>query len=284
MAKFNISDLTITGTYSPCFWDKSLNPNATITDGLANCTTLTYGLTILYNRPLPVSRIVSAGQWHNYLINNWTCKKFDKSILKVGDIIEWSKYCHVATVDKIVGDKVYLHCSWYTGENGKSTEGKDYATREHIKTLQELSDIMSTKYSYRFYHYCTLEEESEMVKGEPEYILSMPLERVFKPVGEDKTVNQVFISTNKQNVRDNDNNILGTAQSGFYNVYSIVHNNNYDWYEIEDGCFVAGVENRVYYIPKEVDVETLKRENEMLRAEIENLNNRLRQIHDLSGD
>ena len=90
MAKFNISDLTITGTYSPCFWDKSLNPNATITDGLANCTTLTYGLTILYNRPLPVSRIVSAGQWHNYLINNWTCKKFDKSILKVGDIIELS--------------------------------------------------------------------------------------------------------------------------------------------------------------------------------------------------
>jgi hypothetical protein len=84
----------------------------------------------------------------------------------------------------------------------------------------------------------------------------MPLERIFKPVGEDKTVNQVFISTNTQNVRDNDNNILGTAQSGFYNVYSIVHNNNYNWYEIEDNCFVAGVENRVYYIPKEIDVET----------------------------
>ena len=51
---FTLDELRIGGRYNSFFWD-DLNPNATISNGLANCTTLAYG-DCLIDGWQPVSR------------------------------------------------------------------------------------------------------------------------------------------------------------------------------------------------------------------------------------
>lgn len=277
MAKYKVSDFIIGGKFSKYFWDLAYNPNATVIYGLANCTTLTVGMTYINGQPYPVSRITNADQFHTVLINGWTCIPYDRKKLKVGDIIEWTSNCHVCTVADI-SDDVYVHSSWYTGEHGRSTWNRKPDTRYSIQSLQELSDIMSTKYPYRFYHYTDIDTECDEVGGQPQYILRAP-DKIVDPVERNKSIDQIKVNTNEQNVRTAPNGqILGSAQSGFYNVLNEVKT-DYVWYEVEPDRWIAGVEGRVEFLEGDSDYKEVIR---MLTEENTELRNRLGKIHDLS--
>ena len=252
MAKYKVKDLIYGGKYHDRFWNIKYNPNATVRDGLGNCTTLVYGDCEIK----PVKSIYSADQWHKYLINGWKCVPYQKGIAKVGDIIEWTIGCHVARVIEIVGNEPIIGGSYYTGDHGRAYYNGDFDTRS-FTSLQELSDFMYKNYPTRLYHEWSVEEESRRVGASPSNILVMP--SVIRPVEEDKTRDQIYVSTNKQNVRDNDNNIIGTALSGFYNVYQIKYNANYIWYEVENNKYIAGVQGAAEYVPKEVKVDWEKK-------------------------
>lgn len=265
----NINDVRYGGKYHKFFWDK-INPNATLDNGLANCTTLVYGLCLI-DGTKPVSVIRSANAWHNYLINGWSASAFDKSKVKVGDIIEWVKNCHVARVSRITDGVIYVYASWYTGEHGKSIYNGEYDTR-HFRSLEEMSDFFYHNYPTRFFHEWSLEDESKGVGGSPDLLLSMP---TFKPTEKNTNQDQIEVLEDcVQNVRDNSGNIIGTIGSGFYNVYGAKSESGYIWYSIAQNAWVALVNGRVVYYPKENDLE---KENERLKM-------KLRQIHELSGE
>ena len=263
MGKYNLKDFAFGGKYNDYVWNVLNNPNATIENGLANCTTLAYAFSFILGNPRPVSKIVSASNWHRVLVNGWTAKPYGSANLKVGDIIEWVDHVHVATVIEIKEGEAWLGCSWYTGEHGVSVYGGTYDTRPFI-SLEQLSDFMTENYPFRFYHECSLYEEAQRVGGMPEYILVAP-EKV-KPVERDPSRDQIEVLTNEQNIRDNDNNIVGVAQSGFYNVLGTKEANGYIWYMVEKNRYIAGVKGRVVFLSG--DYESLKRENEILKEKI----------------
>ena len=84
--EYKISDLTYGGKYHFAFWDPKYNSNANITNGLANCTTAVIGFCLAEGDTLPVSHIVSASNWDNYLINGWNKIPYDPKKIKAGDI------------------------------------------------------------------------------------------------------------------------------------------------------------------------------------------------------
>ena len=265
--KYSLNDFVYGGKYHQYVWDVIYNPNATIQNGLANCTTLAISFSYILKKPYPVSVIKSASVWDKYLTNGWICKNYGEVEPKVGDIIQWVDHCHVATVIGFVDGEPWLGCSWYTGEHGKSTWNGSYDTRKSIHSLPELSDFMSQNYPYRFYHETTLTDEANRTGGMPEHILVSP-RNVFKSVDEDKSRDQIDVLTNEQNVRNKDMDILGVAQEGFHNVLSAMKQDGYLWYEIQKGKYLAQVDGRVVFIPAETDVEFLRRENEFLKSRL----------------
>lgn len=267
MGKYNIEDFVYNGKYHDYCWNYSYNPNATIENCLANCTTLAIAFSYIHHLPYPVSRIVSAKNWNKVLINGWKAVPYGSCEIKVGDIIQWVDNVHVATVIDIKEGEPYLGCSWYTGIHGTAMYEGQYDTRDGLNTLQEVSDFMSQNYPYRLYHEATLYEESQRVGGLPEYVLVAPVG--VEPVAEDKTRDQIHVLTNEQNIRDNGNNIVGVAKEGYYNVFHVKRSNGYDWYEVADDRYIAGVSGRVVFIPAESD---LRRENEELKETIRQIN------------
>lgn len=261
----NIKDVIYDKKY---FWDVSLNPNATIKNALPNCTTCAYGLIIAEGKLPPVSDIVGAGIWDKYLTNGWMSVDYDSELIEVGDIIQWIDKGHVATISKIDGDKKIVSASFYTGEHGTSIYEGQYDTR-HFNSLKELSDFMLEKYPNRYFHVWDVEEECRWVGGLPNKILKHPLYSHKRDI----SVNQIEVMTCSQNVRNNDNVVLKKAEKGYYNVLSTKENNGYVWYEVEPNMFIAGVEDRVIYIPKtdEQKYEDLIKENLMLKDKLERI-------------
>lgn len=266
-------DFIYHGIFDNFFWNKELNPNATVPNGLANCTTMAYGLTIMeaigdVDAFRPVSRIASAMYWHKYLINGWTFIPYDREKVNVGDIIEWVDHCHVAKVIARNGDKMIVGSSFYTGEHGKAYYDGGYDTRS-FSSLEELSDFMYENYPWRFYHEQTIEDESRSVGGEPQYILVKPYPVL--PVEEDTSVNQIYVYTNEQNIRNNANDICGVARMGYYNVIGTKVNNGYIWYEVQPDRYIAGVKGRVEFIPAITEYDKLRAENAELKADMQKI-------------
>ena len=264
MAKYQINDFAYNGKYHKYCWNPLYNPNATIENGLANCTTMCIAFSYILKNPYPVTRIVSANSWHRVLTNGWAAKPYGSCEIEVGDIIEWSDHCHVATVIYNDGEP-YVGSSWYTGEHGVAIYNGQYDTRQ-FATLEELSNFMVENYPFRFYHECSLSEESSMTGGLPQYVLKAP--KKIYPVKEDRSRDQIQVLTDEQNVRDEAYNIVGVAQSGFYNVYGTKEHDGYTWYMVEVNRYIAGVNGRVVFIPKSDDIEELRRENKELKEDI----------------
>lgn len=267
MGKYNIGDFAYGGKYHDYCWNPSYNPNATIENGLANCTTMSIAFSFILHMPYPVTRIVSAGNWHKVLTNGYEYKPYGTCQIKVGDILEWPD--HVATVIEIKEGEALLGCSWYTGEHGQSIYDGKYDTRP-FSSLKQLSDFMVENYPYRFYHESLLYKESQEVGGMPLYVLVAP--KSVDPVERDEYRNQIEVLTNEQNIRDNDNKIVGVAKKGFYNVYATKQNNGYVWYEVENNRYIAGVNGRVVYLPARDDIEELKKENAELKQALKQIN------------
>lgn len=165
--KYNSEALQYGGQFNKYFWDPKVNPNASVVNGLSNCTTLTYGLCLLRGLGAPVTRIGDGGNWHNLLSSDWECYAYRKEDVKKNDILEWDG--HVALVDDIEMGEPYVHCSWYTGQHGVSRYDGKWDTRPY-SSMKELSDAMQ-EWPYRFYHYVSVTKENSGVRGEPKYIL-----------------------------------------------------------------------------------------------------------------
>ena len=249
------------------YWDIARNPYASILNGLADCTAFSYGAIIEDGHRPCVSKVCNANVFHKYLINGWSCIPFDENKLEVGDIVEWSDKCHVA----VVSDKQKnISGSFYTGMHGRAYWNGKFDTRSFV-SLKEMSDWMTTNYPTRFFHHWSIEEESRWCGGAPEYILKHPL----YSASEDNTVDQIFVSSDQMNVRNNENEVLKRAEKGFYNVLGWKDANGYRWYEVEKGKYIAGYEGVVSFIPKK-ETEILQ-----LQARIKELEGKLEQIRRL---
>lgn len=256
------------------YWQLLINPNATVQNGLANCTTFVYGAIKEDGHLPPVVQIVNANKWHENLTNGWMLKQYDESILDVGDVIQWVSKCHVA----VVSDKdKNISGSYYTGEHGKAYYDGKFDTR-NFNSLEELSHFMIMNYPKRFFHHWSIETESEWVGGDPEHILKHPLYAHER----DSARDQIEVLTYVQHVRDNDNNILCYAEKGFFNVFSTRENNGYLWYEVEKGKYIAQVNGRViYHEGSSSDIDELKKEIKELKAQNKKLEDKLKEIKDI---
>lgn len=273
MGKYTLNDVVYGGSLHDRLWEN--NPNATVPNCIPNCTTLAYGLAYIK----PVSRIVNASNWHNYLTNGWTYERFDRSRVKPGDIIEWVQGVHVAIVDAVVGGVIYVHSSWYTGDHGVAIWNGQFDTRS-FTSLKGVSDFMSTNYPTRMYHYWDLDREIGGIGSQPEYLLVSPTK--IKPVDENPNVDQIHVLTDSQNVRDNDNNIVGVAEHGYYNVLQTKLSHGYTWYEVYPNMYIAGVDGRVEFIESSDEIKKLKKEIARLQKLVDSYEERLKQIHVLS--
>ena len=262
------------------YWDINLNPYASVTNGLADCTTFAYGAIIEDGHRPCVSRVCNANNFHNYLINCWTKIPYDASRLEVGDIVEWSAKCHVAVVSDKQGN---ISGSFYTGMHGRSYYNGKFDTRS-FRTLKEMSDWMVANYPTRFFHKWSVEEESRWCGGKPDYILKHPLYSVDK----NPAVDQIQVLGDDMNVRNGNNVVLKRAEKGFYNVLSSskweLNGVMYTWYEVEKNIFIANVEDRVVFIPKnETDVIDLQKKITELEETVETLRAALNEIKKISN-
>lgn len=276
----NIYDVAYGGTYHDFFWNINVNPNARVSDCLADCTTAVFGLCKI-DGYTPVKTITSANKWHLNLADDMVDKSFNILDVEVGDIIEWVKGCHVARVYKIENSKVYVRASWYTGEHGVSVYDHKYDTRPW-KTLKEVSDFMVSHYPYRFFHECTLDDEIAGIGLNPEHILHRISTII--PVDENPEVDQIHVLTDVQNVRNNNNQIVGKAPKGFYNVLQTKTNNisPYKWYEVYPDMYIAGVDGRVEFIEGMNETKQLKKEVARLTKLVNDYEERFKQINSLS--
>lgn len=268
----SIKGLEYGGKYYKYFWDLGVNPLATIENCLPNCTAFVIGDILNDGLPIPVSRIGNANTWHLNLTNGWTLKEFEADKVQVGDILEWTKGCHVARVSKIEDNKIYISGSFYTGIHGKAMYDGGFDTRDGLNSLKEVSDFMLTNYPTRFFHFWELENENSWVGDTPRYILRQP--QNVEPVKRDESVNQIEVLTNEQNIRNAQNQIVGVAKKGYYNVIRITHStkNNRDWYEVAEDKFISQMDDRVVYLPTNLsEVEKLREENTKLKNDMKEI-------------
>lgn len=257
---FTLDEIKYGGKYHPFFWE-DMNPYASIQNGLGNCTNMTYG-DCLIDGWTPITKAPNANNWHLYA--NGEVIPFDISLVQVGDVIEWVEGCHVARVDEIINGMPYLNCSWYTGIHGVAVYNKEWDKRP-FTSMQQLSDFMVNNYPTRMYHHWSLERENSGVGASPRYIIRRPNQ--IKADGENKNVDQIKVLTDEQNVRtapNTNSEIVGVAQSGFYNVYGQFSDSKYIWYQIRDNLYIAGVNGRVEFIESDADIDKLRREIELL--------------------
>lgn len=269
MKDLSLEKIVYGGEYHRFFWDLDFNPNATIDNALANCTTLVYGDCLLDNFKI-VSQIVGASAWHKY--SNVPVKKFKPSDVQIGDVIEWASKCHVARVYKIENGKVFIRGSFYTGIHGKAFYNGSYDVRTGFKSLKEVSDFFENNYPYRMYHETDLETENNWVGGEPDYILKCAC---VSPVSKNEDKNQIYVLVDGQNIRNNPNgDVIGSGVKGYFNVIQKIED-GYVWYEIEKNKWIAQVDGRVVYYPKTQDYSKLYWEqvelNKQLKSQLDDI-------------
>lgn len=285
---YTINDLSFGGRYHDECWNPNFNKEATIPNALANCTAGVIAFCLIERDPLPVSVISDASNWHNYLTNGWRCIDFDESKVKVGDIVQWVDKCHVCKVADIVDGTIYINGSYYTGEHGVAYYNGKYDTRNRFKSLQELSDFMVNEYPTRFYHYWTLDKESQMVGGRPEHIFVCP-DNV-SPVERNTNVNQIQTTDDTLRIRTAPNlsaEIVGHVEKGYYNVLQECEADGFTWYEIASGRWCANVST--IYLPKQDDIiaeiqryfDAMKTEIESLTSKNEELSQKLKDIKEI---
>ena len=169
------------GSWSQYYWNPNYNPNATIPNCLANCTTLCYGRALENGWPAPVTSIPNGNKWHTVVntAQGWSKISYTSGMqLYAGDIVEWASEDpdhiplpnHVATIEQD-GTDPYQSSSWYTGDDGTGNSSRNTAIVGH--NLQAVSNWMVSNYPYRFYHYSTLSQEN--IQGghnnQPRYVL-----------------------------------------------------------------------------------------------------------------
>ena len=282
---------------NPYFWDISINPLASIINGLADCTTLVIGAIKSCGLPDIVPRNSGdAKSYHLNLINGWYAVPYSeyKSNIKVGDVIEWVKGNHVAIVSD-TSNGVMISGSFYTGTNGKAYDGGSYSKRDGITSLKQLNDFMLKNYPYRFFHFVPLETESSWCGGEPDYVLVAPSTLI--PVERDTTKNQAYVGVNGLRVRtepNTDSRIVGICAIGYHNVAKVEGGDfgeGNTWFKVGD-YYIASVKGVTYYPADELSpfeelMKNMKQlEDAFVKVKNENeiLTRKLNQIKDIVED
>ena len=265
------------GYPNPFYWDISINPYASVTNGLADCTCYVYGAVRETGHRAIVSRVCNANSYHNYLINGWMCIPYSASRLEVDDVIEWVDHCHVAVY---TGDN-NISGSFYTGIHGRAYYNGKFDTR-NFTSLQQMDAWMWANYPDRMFHHWSIDTENSWVGGKPQYILKHPLYSVTC----DPTKDQVKVTTDAMNVRNRENEVLKRAESGYFNVLSIdkweLNGTLYTWYEVEKGMFIAQVDGYVEYIKAvDYDLSKILAENEELKNKVNALAEKIDRISDI---
>lgn len=170
------------GSANNYYWNVNNNPNATYNNCLANCTTLAYGRVLENGQQPPVSRIVDAGNWHNYVTNGWVPKPYNSyhSSIKAGDIIEWPG--HVAVVEQVINGVAWCSSSLYTGDHGRAqwpVGSGIWDTRTPSimgNTFLEMWNwFYNNNYGWRVYEYVSENTiTSTRIGASPTYILVNP--------------------------------------------------------------------------------------------------------------
>lgn len=169
------------GTANQYYWT-SANPGATYNLCLANCTTMSYGRVLENGQLPPVSSMVNAGGWHDYVANGWTARSYSSyhSNIKPGDIIEWPG--HVAVVEAVVNGTAYCSSSLYTGDHGRAqwpVGSGIWDTRTPSimgSTFTEMWNwFYNNNYGWRVYEYVSEDVITNTRMGiQPTYILINP--------------------------------------------------------------------------------------------------------------
>lgn len=242
---------------NPYFWNKDINPLATIENCLPNCVCCACGLLASAKLPQMVDRWTNARELHKHLINGWIAVPYAeyKNYIKVGDAIEWCNGNHVAVVSS-TSDGIWISGSFYTGIHGTATYGGDYDTRDGIGSLKDADAFFFNNYAYRYFHYVSLDTENRWCGSEPDYVLVAP--NSINPVSRDTTKDQIYVGTTGLRVRSEPNTtsqINGTAKIGYYNISEIVVGGDFEggntWYKVED-FYLASVEGVQYFKKEEI--------------------------------
>ena len=278
--KYNINDLSFGGRYHNECWNPQFNKEATIPNALANCTAGVIAFCLIEKDPLPVSVISDASNWHNLLINGWRCIDFDKSKVKVGDIIQWVDKCHVCKVADIVDGTIYINGSFYTGEHGVAYYNGKYDTRNRFNSLQDLSNFMTSEYPTRFYHYWTLDKEAQMTGGQPEHILVCP--DTITPTERNTNVDQIQTTDDTLRIRTKPSleaDVVGHVQVGYYNVIASKKADGYTWYQLATDRWCADIST--IYLPAEDDaLKELERIFKSITAKIDEKDKELQKANE----
>lgn len=160
------------GNHMQYWWNPSINPNATPSLCLANCTTYAYGRILEAGSPAPVSTILDASRWHLVVDNGWIAIPYGQATAQVGDIIEWTTGNDVAVVEKIVDGVPWLSGSFFTDDHGTAHNNRTFT--EMPADMAGISEWMQRYYDWRFFHYHEISWYNSAVGSTPAYVLRNP--------------------------------------------------------------------------------------------------------------
>lgn len=138
---------------------------------LPNCTTYALGRILEAGDSRPLNAYFpNASNWHSNLANGWVTIPYNPVNVEIGDILEWSTSGnHVAVVENIINDNIYVSESAYTSDNG--TAGGDRTDTIWGSTKQSVYNRGVNVYPNRFFHYGM---GSIWYSSSPNYILKNP--------------------------------------------------------------------------------------------------------------
>lgn len=202
----------------------------------------------------------------------------------LGGIMVWQKGStlggndgagHVAIVEKILQlDKDGNACKIYTSESSYGGSAFFNATRENKNGRWGMAD------GYKF-RGCIINPASKNT------------DQITPNVARDENVNQLQVIVDQLRVRKapgTSKEILGFATMGYYNYYETKKADNYLWYRIAVDQWVAYSQDWEKILPrKETELEIVKKEleaekkkNEALNKQVLDLQDKMKQINNLS--
>lgn len=187
------------------YWDHDLNPYASSSYCMANCTAYAYGRAMEIGGPAPLvaGAYPSAYRWHAYLANGWTAIPYDVRNVEPGDILQYgdiyagnTSQNHVAFVERVQLGQI-------------TTSNSNYTSRDTSLSLQQICDyFQSSAYLQdRFFHV-----SNELYAGTPTWILKNPNSPGPTPPGPGETEVQYPIAILPLRVGDRVK-IIGTGKA-----------------------------------------------------------------------
>jgi surface antigen len=196
------------------------------------------------NRATKTNGYSNAKKWYKNYKEPYYPIPVDKGYIPVvGDIIVFNgNYGHVAVIETDEGEGEYL----------VSQYNSNYSEEFSIEHWYTDGRLNGTGDPIGYLHFGKVDTQEQ-----------------------DNSKNQIYVSTNLQNIRyeaDINSLVVGCSDIGYYNVVKTITTENYTWYQIGFNEFIAGVKNRVLFIPKTTETDYKKKYSELKKKIKEILN------------